>query len=106
MKNSPISAKTISPRKLNKGGANNKARNRTCNVVKKPTDNTFAAASSRLLLFRSGFIADTGVPLACWSCRGRLATFRAVSLSLSSARTGTTHPAACKRCASCAMTIE
>ena len=106
MKNSPISAKAISPRKLSKAGANNNNTNRTCKVVKKPTDSTLAAASSRLVLSRPDFFPDTGVPVDCWSCLGRLATFRAVLQSLNSARTDTIQPAACKCWANRAMIIE
>ena len=43
---------------------------------------------------------------ACCSTRGRLATFRTVLQSLSSARTDTIHPAACSCCARRAMRIE
>ena len=60
MKNSPISAKAMSPRKPIKGGEYNNDRNRTCRVVKYPTESTFAAASSRSVLFRSVFTQPWG----------------------------------------------
>ena len=102
-KNVPISTWPKTLRKTTKAGEYKKIAKRTCRVVKVPTESTCAAVSSRSALFSSDFI---GALKACWSTRGRLATFRTVLQSLSSARTGTNHPAACSCCARRAMRIE
>ena len=104
MKNSPISAKATSPRKPIKGEVQ-QGQEQRLQTVKNPTESTLAAASSRSM-FRSACLQSLGCFEACRELSWTLATFRAVSQSLSNARTGTAHPAACRRCASCAMTIE
>ncbi len=63
-KNSPISAKAMSPRKPIQGGEYSNDRNRTCRVVKYPTENTFAAVSSRSVQFRPDFAAAVGASAA------------------------------------------
>ena len=105
-KNVPISAKSTTLRKSRNAGEYRIIANRICRVVKVPMERTSAAASSR----RAPFLSDVkgaGEGLAaCRSARGRAAIFRAVLQSVSSARTGTNHPAACNRCAKRAIAIE
>ena len=102
----PTSMKSRTLKKTTKPGEYKKIANRTCRVVKYPMESTSAAASSRSALFSSDFTGAVKALEACWSARGRLATFRAVLQSLSSARTCTTHPAVCSFCAKRAMRIE
>ncbi len=103
MKKVPISRKLTTPRKAITPGEYKNNAKRTCRVVKYPMESTSAAASSGSTLI----LSDSAEAFeASRSSRGRRATFRAVLQSLSNARTGTAHPAACRRCAKRAMTIE
>src|SRR6516164_4754517 len=107
VKNVPTSTYANAMMKPTTPGEYKKIAKRTCRVVKYPMERTFAAASSRPTPFSSDFKGTVGGDSeACCRTRGQLATFLAVLQSVTSARTGTTHPAACSRCARRAMMIE
>src|ERR1700687_1597728 len=94
----PNSMKSKKLRNATMSGEYKKSAKRTCRVVKYPMESTSAAASSRSAQGSPDFteVAKALEALeACRGARGRFATFRAVLQSLSSARTGTTHPADC-----------
>ncbi len=102
----PNSMKPKELRNVTMSGEYRKIAKRTCRAVKYPMESTSAAASSRATLGSPDFTEAVKAVEACRAARGRLATFRTVLQSLSSARTGTTHPADCSFCAKRAMRIE
>ena len=102
----PNSIKSKKLRNATMSGEYRKIAKRTCRVVKYPMESTSAAASSRSTLSSLDFTGAAEALEACRAARGRLATFRAVLQSLSSARTGTTHPADRSFCAKRAIRIE
>src|SRR3954464_1975859 len=88
VKNASTSIKVRAPTKATRRGEYRRVAKRTCRVVKYRRESTSAAPSSRLAQVPPGFTgaADT---LEASSVRGRLATFRTVLQSPSSALTGT-----------------
>src|SRR3982075_457249 len=74
----PNSTKPTTLRKATKAGEYKKIANRPCRVVKCPMESTSAAASSRAAQFSSDFTEAAAALEACWTARGRLATFLAV----------------------------
>src|SRR3974377_2617527 len=96
VKNVPTSTYHNAIRKPTNPGEYKRIAKRTCSVVKYPMESTFAAASSRPTPLSSDFKGTVGGDSdACCRIRGRVATFLAVLQSVTSARTGTAHPAAC-----------
>src|SRR6476620_11893565 len=93
VKNASTSIQVSAPTKATRSGEDRRVAKRTCRVVKYRMESTSAAPSSRLAQVSLNFTGAADALEACSSVRGRLATFRTVLQSPSSALTGTIHPA-------------